>query len=73
LGEDFVITGWAAFFAAKNVPPAEVERVSLLLRQALAHSTTKEKHVTSLNNLITPLPRTTGVANEIFGYFLLCV
>ena len=43
LGEEFVITGWAALFAAKNVPPAEVERVSLLLRQALAQPTTKEK------------------------------
>ena len=43
LGEEFVITGWAALFAAKNVPAAEVERVSSLLRQALAQPSTKEK------------------------------
>lgn len=43
LGDEFVITGWAALFAARNVPPAEVERVSLLLRQALAQAQVKEK------------------------------
>lgn len=43
LGEEFVITGWAALFAAKNVPSAEVERMSTLLRQALAQPATKEK------------------------------
>ncbi len=43
LGEEFVITGWAALFAARNVPPAEVERVGVLLRQALAQGAVKEK------------------------------
>ena len=43
LGEEFVITGWAALFAAKNVPSAEVERMSTILRQALAQPATKEK------------------------------
>jgi len=43
LGEEFVITGWAALFAAKNVPAPEVDRMSLLLRQALAQPMTKEK------------------------------
>lgn len=43
LGEEFVITGWAALFAARNVPAAEVERVGVLLRQALAQGAVKEK------------------------------
>ncbi len=43
LGDEFVITGWAALFAARNVPAAEVERVGVLLRQALAQGAVKEK------------------------------
>ncbi len=43
LGDEFVITGWAALFAARNVPNAEVERVGTLLRQALAQPATREK------------------------------
>lgn len=43
LGEEFVITGWAALFAARNVPPAEVERMGVLLRQALSQPVVKEK------------------------------
>lgn len=43
LGEEFVINGWAALFAARNVPPVEVERMGLLLRQALAQPATKDK------------------------------
>ena len=43
LGEEFVITGWAALFAARNVPAAEVERVGVLLRQALAQGAVREK------------------------------
>jgi tripartite-type tricarboxylate transporter receptor subunit TctC len=36
LGNEFVISGWAALFAAKNVPPAGVNRFEALLRAALA-------------------------------------
>ena len=43
LGEEFVINGWAALFAARNVPSVEVERMGLLLRQALAQPATKDK------------------------------
>ena len=43
LGDEFVITGWAALFAARQVPPAGIERMGLLLRQALAQPTTQEK------------------------------
>lgn len=43
LGEEFVISGWAALFAARNVPPLEIERIGALLRQALAQPATKDK------------------------------
>ena len=43
LGEEFVINGWAALFAARNVPPVEIERIGVLLRQALAQPATKDK------------------------------
>ena len=41
--QDFVIEGWAALFAAKDVPPAGVQRVAQVLRQALADPTVKER------------------------------
>lgn len=43
LGDEFVITGWAALFAARNVPAAEVDRMSQLLSQALAQPQVREK------------------------------
>ena len=43
LGPEFVITGWAAVFSAKNVPTAGVERFSALLRAALQETSTREK------------------------------
>jgi tripartite-type tricarboxylate transporter receptor subunit TctC len=43
LGDDLVITGWAALFASKAVPPAGVERFGALLRQALAEPSVRER------------------------------
>lgn len=43
LGSDFVITGWAALFAARKVPPAGVERFSTLLREVLGDAAVREK------------------------------
>lgn len=43
LGEEFVITGWAALFAAKRVPPEGVQRFGELLRAALATPAVQEK------------------------------
>jgi tripartite-type tricarboxylate transporter receptor subunit TctC len=41
--EDFVILGWAALFAAKDVPAAAVERLEGELRAALALPAVKER------------------------------
>jgi tripartite-type tricarboxylate transporter receptor subunit TctC len=43
LGEEFVITGWAAMLAAKNVPAAGIERFGALLRTALADAGVRDK------------------------------
>ena len=43
LGDEFVITGWAAMLAAKNVPSAGIERFGTLLRAALADAGVREK------------------------------
>jgi tripartite-type tricarboxylate transporter receptor subunit TctC len=43
LGDDLVITGWAALLAGRNVPAAGVERLSALLRQALAEPAVRER------------------------------
>ena len=43
LGDEFVISGWAALFAAKKVPPAGVVRLEKLLREALDTATTRER------------------------------
>lgn len=43
LGNDLVITGWAALLAARNVPPAGVERFGTLLRQALGEPGVRER------------------------------
>lgn len=43
LGKDFVVTGWAALLAGRNVPAAGVERFSALLRQALAERSVRER------------------------------
>jgi len=40
---EFVIEGWAALFAAKDVPVAGVERFEKLLREALAEPLVKER------------------------------
>jgi tripartite-type tricarboxylate transporter receptor subunit TctC len=66
LGEEFVITGWAALFAAKNVPAAEVDRLSQFLRQALAQPSTKEKFASFgvTPELATPAQLSVFVQNE---------
>lgn len=66
LGDEFVITGWAALFAAKNVPPAEVDRVGQLLRQALAQAAVKEKFAAFgvAPELATPAQLNTFIQNE---------
>lgn len=43
LGEDFVISGWAALFAARRVPAAGIERLSPLLGAALAETSVRER------------------------------
>lgn len=65
-GEEFVITGWAALFAAKNVPAAEVDRLSQLLRQALAQPSTKDKFASFgvTPELATPAQLSVFVHNE---------
>lgn len=43
LGDEFVITGWAALLAAKNVPAAGIERFGTLLRAALVDAGVRDK------------------------------
>lgn len=43
LGDEFVITGWAALLAAKNVPAAGIERFGTLLRAALGDAGVRDK------------------------------
>ncbi|HSW21109.1 MAG TPA: tripartite tricarboxylate transporter substrate binding protein [Ramlibacter sp.] len=43
LGDDLVITGWAALFASKAVPQAGIERFAAALRQALADPGVRER------------------------------
>lgn len=43
LGPEFVITGWAALFAARNVPAAGVERLGVQLRAALQQDSVRER------------------------------
>ncbi|SEK15106.1 MULTISPECIES: tripartite tricarboxylate transporter substrate binding protein [unclassified Variovorax] len=42
-GDEFVIAGWAALFAAKKVPAAGVERLGQLLREALDTPSVRER------------------------------
>lgn len=43
LGDEFVISGWAALFAAKKVPPAGIARLEKLLREALDTHAVRER------------------------------
>lgn len=43
LGPEFVISGWAALFAARNVPAAGVERFATQLRAALQQESVRER------------------------------
>ena len=43
LGDEFVISGWAALFAAKKVPAAGVARLDKLLREALDTAPVRER------------------------------
>ncbi|MDR6889815.1 MULTISPECIES: Bug family tripartite tricarboxylate transporter substrate binding protein [Variovorax] len=43
LGDEFVISGWAALFAAKKVPLAGVERLGMLLRELIGTATVRER------------------------------
>jgi len=43
LGEEFVIAGWAALFAGRNVPAAGVERLEKLLREAMDTPAVRER------------------------------
>jgi len=43
LGEEFVITGWAAMYASRAVPAAGVERFSTLMRNALGDAGVRER------------------------------
>lgn len=42
-GDEFVISGWAALFAARKVPAAGVERLGQLLREALGTASVQER------------------------------
>jgi tripartite-type tricarboxylate transporter receptor subunit TctC len=42
-GDEFVIDGWAALFAARNVPLAGVERLDKLLQEALSVADVRER------------------------------
>ncbi len=46
LGPEFVISGWAALFAARNVPAAGVERFATHLRSALQQESVRERFAT---------------------------
>jgi len=61
LGGDFVITGWAALFAAHKVPAAGVERFSVQLREVLAEASVRERFV-GLG--VEPWPSTAGELRE---------
>ena len=43
LGEEFVISGWAALFAARKVPAAGLERLEKLLREAMDTPAVRER------------------------------
>jgi tripartite-type tricarboxylate transporter receptor subunit TctC len=43
LGDEFVITGWAAMLAARNVPAAGIERFGALLRAALGDAGVRDR------------------------------
>jgi tripartite-type tricarboxylate transporter receptor subunit TctC len=43
LGDEFVITGWAAMLAAKNVPASGIERFGTLLRAALGDAGVRDR------------------------------
>ena len=61
LGDEFVITGWAAMLAAKNVPSAGIERFGTLLRAALADAGVREKFAAFG---VTPEPATPAQLRE---------
>jgi tripartite-type tricarboxylate transporter receptor subunit TctC len=58
---EFVIEGWAALFAAKDVPPAGVQRLEQVLRQALADPLVKERFATLG---VEPRPGTQGALRD---------
>jgi len=43
LGDEFVISGWAALFAAKKVPATGVERLGRLLREFIGTTAVRER------------------------------
>jgi tripartite-type tricarboxylate transporter receptor subunit TctC len=61
LGDEFVITGWAAMLAAKNVPAAGIERFGTLLRAALADPGVRDRFAAFG---VTPEPATPAQLRE---------
>lgn len=61
LGEEFVITGWAAMYASRAVPAAGVERFSTLMRNALGEAGVRERFAAFG---VTPEPTTPAQLRE---------
>lgn len=61
LGEEFVITGWAAMYASRVVPAAGVERFSTLMRNALGEAGVRERFAAFG---VTPEPTTPAQLRE---------
>lgn len=61
LGEEFVITGWAAMYASRAVPAAGVERFSTLMRNALGEVGVRERFAAFG---VTPEPTTPAQLRE---------
>lgn len=61
LGEEFVITGWAAMYASRAVPVAGVERFSTLMRNALGEAGVRERFAAFG---VTPEPTTPAQLRE---------
>jgi len=61
LGEEFVITGWAAMYASRAVPAAGVERFSTLMRNALGEAGVRDRFAAFG---VTPEPTTPAQLRE---------
>jgi tripartite-type tricarboxylate transporter receptor subunit TctC len=67
LGPEFVISGWAALFAGRNVPAAGVERFATQLRAALQQESVRERFASFgvAPEIATPAQTRDYVASEM--------